>query len=159
MAAEVSSVANLETYHFPFLPRLAQVLLVLPHSNADPECLFGMVRKFETEERHQLGPSTICDLLSVKLNNDKPCYSNQHLMEDSLLKSAKLATIKVYRNTEYHSACQSHYHYKGLKVSLRNISWEGECPAKPGKISLFVLPNLAIRLATLALYKIQMKTP
>ena len=62
MAAEVSFVADLETYRFPFLSRLAQVLLVLPHSNADPECLFGMVRKIETEERHQLGPSTICDL-------------------------------------------------------------------------------------------------
>ena len=116
MAAEVSSVADLETYRSLFCQRLAQVLLVLPHSNADPECLFSMVRKIETEERHQLGPSTICDLLSVKLNNGKPCNSNQHLMEDSLLKSAKLATIKVYRNKEYHSACQSHYHYKGLKL-------------------------------------------
>ncbi len=29
---------------------LAQVLLVLPYSNADPERLFSMVRKIETEE-------------------------------------------------------------------------------------------------------------
>ena len=57
---------------------LCPILLVLPHSNADPERLFSMVRKIETVERRQLDTSTVCDLLSVKINNDKPCYLNSH---------------------------------------------------------------------------------
>ena len=75
--AEVKSVTNLEVYRFGTLSSFAQVLLVLPHSNADPERLFSMVRKIETEARGNLDPSTVCDLLSVKINNDTPCYSNQ----------------------------------------------------------------------------------
>ena len=31
-----------------------QIFLILSHSNADPECLFSMVRKIETEEQRQL---------------------------------------------------------------------------------------------------------
>ena len=39
-----------------------------------------MERKIETEERTQLDPSTVSDSLSVKLNNDGPCYMSQHLV-------------------------------------------------------------------------------
>ena len=74
------------------LSKLAKVLLVLPHSNADPERLFSMVRKIETELRGNLDPSTVCDLLSVKVNNDQPCYDSKHLMTESLIASAKTAT-------------------------------------------------------------------
>ena len=49
------------------LARLAKILLVLPHSNADPERLFSMLGKIETQSRSLLSPSTTCDLLTVKL--------------------------------------------------------------------------------------------
>lgn len=42
--AKVKSVMNSEVYRFSTLSHFAQVLLVLPHSNADPERLFSMVR-------------------------------------------------------------------------------------------------------------------
>ena len=92
--AKVTSVMNLEVFRFGTLSSLAQVLLVLPHSNADPERLFSMVRKIETEERRQLDSSTVCDLLSVKINNDKPCYLNSHLINNSMLQKAKKATME-----------------------------------------------------------------
>ncbi len=57
--AEVTSVVHLEVHRFGTLSSFAQILLVLPHSNADPERLFSMVRKIETEERRQLDPSTV----------------------------------------------------------------------------------------------------
>ena len=39
-----------EVYHFEILTQFVQVLMVLPHSNIDPERFFSMVRKIETEE-------------------------------------------------------------------------------------------------------------
>ena len=77
--AEVKLVTDICTLHFGILSRLAKVLLVLPHSNADPESLFSMIRKISTEQRLQLDPSTVSDLLSVKINNDHPCYDNKSL--------------------------------------------------------------------------------
>jgi len=53
--AKVHSVMNLEVYRFGVLSHFAQVLLILPHSNADPEHLFSMVRK--------------TDLLSAMINH------------------------------------------------------------------------------------------
>ena len=90
--AEVKLVTDEESFRFGMLSRVAKVLLILPHSNADPERLFSMVRKIETELRKQLDPSTVCDLLSVKVNNDNPCYGNKPLLTEDMLASAKSAT-------------------------------------------------------------------
>ena len=90
--AEERAVTDLDTLRFGMLSRLAKVLLILPHSNADPERLFSMVRKIETELRRNLDPSTVCDLLSVKVNNDCSCYDNGHLMTKNIRTSAKTAT-------------------------------------------------------------------
>jgi hypothetical protein len=38
-----------------------------------------MVRKIETEERRNIDPTTVCDLLSVKNNSDKLSYMSEHL--------------------------------------------------------------------------------
>ena len=59
---------------FSNLVRLCKTLLVLPHSNADPERLFSVVRKVETEQRASLNPATVHDLLSVKMNTDLSCF-------------------------------------------------------------------------------------
>ena len=44
-----------------------------------------MVRKIETEQRKHLDPSTVRDLLSIKLNNYTPCFENEHLMSKDML--------------------------------------------------------------------------
>ena len=67
--AEIHSVTDIETYRFGLLARLAKTLLVLPHSNADPERLFSMVWKIETDQQKYLEISTLCDLLSVKIQS------------------------------------------------------------------------------------------
>ena len=69
--AEVPLVTDLDTLRFGVLSTLAKVLLVLPHSKADPERLFSMIRKIDTEQIKLLDPSTVCDLLSDKVNNDR----------------------------------------------------------------------------------------
>ena len=97
---EVKAITDLTSLRFGTLSKLAKILLVLPHSNVDPERLFSMVRKIETEHRTRLDPSTVCDLLSTKINNDSACYDNKHLVSDSFLRSVKTAT----RRSLQHSA-------------------------------------------------------
>ena len=97
--AKLPSVMDVELRRFGVLCSLAKILLVLPHSNADPEHLFSMVRKIETEQRRQLDISTVSDLLSVNINNDKPCYLNTHLINDDLLLKAKKATMESLKKT------------------------------------------------------------
>ena len=90
--SKVKLVTVISTHKFGTLAVLAKTLLVLPHSNADPERLFSMVRKIETEQRKNLDPSTVCDLLIVELNIATSCFDNEHLMSKEMLKSAKSAT-------------------------------------------------------------------
>lgn len=45
---KVKSVINSDVLRFGVLAQFAQILLVLPHSNADPKRLFSMVRQIET---------------------------------------------------------------------------------------------------------------
>ena len=80
------------SYSYLTLARLAKILLVLPHANADPERLFSMLGKIETQSRSLLSPSTTCDLLTVKMNHDAPCYLSEDLVTDKLLQEAKSAT-------------------------------------------------------------------
>ena len=54
---------DIQQKHFPHLSHLCKVLLVLPHTTADPEHLFSMVRKIETDHRGSLLPSTLASLL------------------------------------------------------------------------------------------------
>ena len=58
----------------------------------DPERLFSMVSKIETDQRSSLLPSTVADLISVKLNTSSECYESESLITPSLLSSAKQAT-------------------------------------------------------------------
>ena len=67
---------DISQLRFGKLFELVKVLLVLPHGNADPERLFSIVGKIETEQRGRLLPSTVHDLISVKINalSGSPCY-------------------------------------------------------------------------------------
>ena len=89
---DIKTVTDLETLRFEKLSQLMKALLLLPHSNADPERLFSTVRKIYTELRRQMDPSTLSFLLSVKVNHDNPCYLNESLMSDAFIESAKSAT-------------------------------------------------------------------
>ena len=90
--AEIKAVTDSSTFRFGNLSTLAKHLLVLPHSNADPERLFSMVRKIDTEQRKRLDSSTVNALLSAKINNDHHCYDNKYLLDTDFLTSVKTAT-------------------------------------------------------------------
>lgn len=83
------------------LARLAKILLVLPHSNVEPERLFSMVGKIETQSHSLLSSSTTCDLLTLKTNHDAPCFLSQDPITDDLLLEAKSATWRsLQRSTQ-----------------------------------------------------------
>ena len=90
--AAMTKPGDLQQQWFPHLTRLSKALLVLPHSTADPERLFSMVRKIETDHRGSLLPSTVNSLLCIKLNTDQECYRSNELLTQKLLRSAKSAT-------------------------------------------------------------------
>ena len=90
LMGKIQKPGDVSQKHFGNLGGLCKTLLVLPHSNADPERLFSIVRKIDTEQRRSLSPSTIQDLLAIKLNNDPSCFEQQFTSES--LKSAKSAT-------------------------------------------------------------------
>ena len=95
MAMQKAVTSDLElpsSFTYSNLARLVKILLVLPYSNADPECLFSMLVNIATQSRSILSPSTTCDLLTVKMNHDAPCYLSQDLVTDKLLQEAKSAT-------------------------------------------------------------------
>ena len=77
---------------FAHLSGLCKVLLVLPHSTADEEYLFSMIRKIETDQCSSLSPSTVCSLLSFKIKTDQECFRSEELFSADLLKAAKTAT-------------------------------------------------------------------
>ena len=58
------------TVRFPNLCKLCKCLLALPVSNAETERVFSMVQKIITDYRTQVDQSTLCALISCKLNND-----------------------------------------------------------------------------------------
>ena len=84
---------------FGNLSNLCKLLLVLPHSTADPERLFSIISKVDTSQRSSLLPSTVCDILSVKLNVDQDCYQSKELFTPSLLHQARRATTCCLHDT------------------------------------------------------------
>ena len=92
MAMSEITLSDQTVYRFGNLAKLCKILLVLSHGNADPERLFSMVSKIETDQRSSLLPSTVTDLISVKVNTSSECYESESLITPSLLTSAKQAT-------------------------------------------------------------------
>ena len=60
---------------FNRLSSLALAALSLPHSNADPERCFSMLRKIQTDQRGNLGLKSINSLLSFEFNMDCECFT------------------------------------------------------------------------------------
>ena len=101
--AQISAMTkpgDLQQKRFPQLAHLSKTLLVLPHSTADPERLFSMVQKIETNHRGSLLPSTVNSLLCFKMNTDQECYRSNELFTPKMLNSAKSATERSVRNNQ-----------------------------------------------------------
>ena len=89
---DVTDPGNTEEKRFEQLSRLCKVLLVLPHSTADAERLFSMIKKIETDQRSCLSPATVRNLLSMKINTHHSCFQTSQLFSPELLSAAKTAT-------------------------------------------------------------------
>ena len=78
---------------FQHLTRIAEAVLVIPHSNAEEERLFSIVRKNKTDSRSCLGlDGTLSNILAMKLAYPEemtPCYKFHP--SDDLLGSLKKA--------------------------------------------------------------------
>ena len=82
---------------FRSLSWLAKFLLALPHSNADTERVFSTVRKNVTNYRTEMEQSTLCALVSCKLNRSCDCFKLDTPKE--LLKKAKVSTMEYIEHT------------------------------------------------------------
>ena len=61
---------------FSRLSKIAKLILVIPHSNAEEERVFSMVRKNKTPFRPNLDiERTLSSLLTVKLATNEPCHA------------------------------------------------------------------------------------
>ena len=87
--------------HFPHPSRIALLVLTKPHSNAEEEQLFSMVRKNKTAFRSSLNPQgSLSSIMIVKLAQTEPAHKFEPPKE--LLKKAKAATWEY--NKEHSSS-------------------------------------------------------
>ena len=84
---------------FPKLSQIAKLVLTIPHSNAEEERLFSLVRKNKTAFRPTLdSKGTLSSILTIKFANNVSSHKFEPTKE--LLKEAKSATSKS--NKEHH---------------------------------------------------------
>ena len=74
---------------FTLLPAVAQLVLILPHSNAGEERVFSLVTKNKTKFRPSIAvEKTLGNILAVKMNCSQKCYELK-CPKDLLKKSQK----------------------------------------------------------------------
>ena len=80
------------SYRFERLSAVTMLILVIPHSNAEEERVFSMVRKNKTAFRPSLDPErTLSSILTIKLAcSGQPAHAYEPTSE--VLKNAKAAT-------------------------------------------------------------------
>ena len=87
------NIPGTATKRFPHLAKVAELVLVLPHSNAGEERLFSIVRKNKTESRASMKlEGTLSNLMAMKLQYPEqvtPCF--KWIPEERLLDSSKKA--------------------------------------------------------------------
>ena len=69
--------------------------LCIAQSNADAERSFSMLKKIQTDTRHNLAQDTIHSLLSVKMNNTGECH--QFKPSKDIIQVAKSACTEGLR--------------------------------------------------------------
>ena len=78
---------------FPRLSKVGKLILTIPHSNAQEERVFSMIRKNKTAFRPSLDPKgTLSSILTIKLAGSSQLQSFEPTQE--VLKEAKSATWK-----------------------------------------------------------------
>ena len=92
MWVEISNLKDKSTSEqkYVHLPKIMLAILSIPHSNAEDERIFSLVRKNATEFRPSLATKTLSDLLTQKvmsLASEHPCY--EMTFSDSLLAKCK----------------------------------------------------------------------
>ena len=79
------------SFRFPRLTSVAKLVLTIPHSNAQEERLFSMVRKNKTAFRPSLDPKgTLSSILAIKLAAKEPAHCFEPTK--AVLSRAKAAT-------------------------------------------------------------------
>ena len=81
---------------FRVLSKLAKACCVIPVTNADPERIFSMIKKIQTDMNSNLNNDTICCLICAKQNQDKACF--EFNPSDSVLRAAKKAVLTYQSN-------------------------------------------------------------
>lgn len=88
------------TLLLPRLSKVAMLVLVIPHSNAQEERVFSMVRKNKTAFRPNLDPKgTLSSILTIKLAQPEPAHKFEPTKE--LLKEAKSAIYLALQPSPY----------------------------------------------------------
>ncbi|KAL2091672.1 hypothetical protein ACEWY4_013935 [Coilia grayii] len=96
--AHLSTVKNRisGTLQFPRLVKIAQLVLSLPHSNADAEQTFSVVGLNKTDTRNRLSlDGTLSSIMTIKMNDTEPCYKYEPPAQ--IVKDAKSATTRYNR--------------------------------------------------------------
>ena len=78
---------------FGDLSNMCKLLLILPHSTADPERLFSVIGKVDTSQRSSLLPSTLCNIVSVKNKCGPRMLPNQRSIDATFALSGKKCDI------------------------------------------------------------------
>ena len=84
---------------FKLLPKVAEIVLIIPLSNAELERLFSIVRKKKSLERSSMKLGTLSSILSMKTTypeSSVPCYLWKP--SDDILKTSKGAAMITIRN-------------------------------------------------------------
>ena len=85
------------TLAFDKLAKVALLVLVLPHSNAEEERVFSLVTKNKTKFRPSLKlDGTLSSILTIKLANSDPCHKYEPPQQ--ILDTAKKATVKYNKS-------------------------------------------------------------
>ena len=87
-------LGNLKVNDYPrykTLSKLAKLILVLPHSNAEEERAFSIIRKNKTCFRGNLDINrTLSAIMTIKKNSSTPCF--QYQPSNEVVKSSKKVT-------------------------------------------------------------------
>ena len=87
-------LGNLKVNDYPRyknLSKLAKLILVLPHSNAEEERAFSIIRKNKTCFRGNLDINrTLSAIMTIKMNSSTPCF--QYQPSDEVVKNSKKVT-------------------------------------------------------------------
>lgn len=80
----------------PKLSKVAQIVLSLPHSNADAERTFSVIGLNKTDTRNRLSlDGTLSSIMTMKMSSLEPCFRYEPPAE--VVKQAKTATVAYNR--------------------------------------------------------------